>query len=120
MLLVEFFKQKWKQPKSKFYSSEGKIDPRFPFFPFWRKTGNVARSILAQFSCNAIQFRLDNTTILMFPVFTIQKIGYYLFNLPLQFLPTLDHDSGCVMKMYIFLCWNGRYSFKLTKVVLYP
>lgn len=80
----------------------------------------MARSILAQFSYNAIQFPLDNTTILMFPVFTIRQIGYYVFNLPLQFLPSLDHDNGCVMKMFIFLSRNGRYSFKLTEIVLYP
>lgn len=62
----------------------------------------MARSILAQFSYSAIQFPLDNTTILMFPVFTIRQIGYYVFNLPLQFLPSLGHDNGCVMKMCIF------------------
>lgn len=89
-------------------------------FPFWRITGDVARNILAQFSYNANQCPLDNTTILMFPGFTIRQIGYYLFNLPLQFVPSLDHHNGCVMKMFIFLCWNGRYSFKLTEVVLYP
>lgn len=75
----------------------------------------VARSLCAQFSYSAIQFPVDDTASLFFPVFQIPQNGYHLYNLPLQILPTLDHDNGCVMKRYIFAHVEiVRYSFKLT------
>lgn len=58
---------------------------------------------------------MDDTASLFFPVFQIPQNGYHLYNLPLQILPTLDHDNGCVMKRYIFAHDEiVRYSFKLT------